>query len=692
MNNIYEKILNLELELNKNKEELNNLIKESNNLNDSLIKDKINFLEIEIKHLNNQLNMFKNNLNMKNPQINQNQIKAIPKTQIKEQKDLRNNSKNIENIIGKSFMGIAASILIFISIILLSSLVYPYLTDTLKIITMFIISGIFTTIGLVNLNKDKDNKLYLSLSSCGLGAFYISLFLTNIYFKLIGDIFLYILLFVWSLSILFLSKLNSKIFQIIGQIGILISTIMGGINCLNTNNFQMLNILTIYTIISSIVYFIGFRKNNANENNISLIFSTIYNFLLANFITNMYFNKVSFIAIVLILYIAIFIIYQIFIFKENSKTFNILKDITNSFNTLIIYLLIYNQFEKFSTSCLIVTPIILLLFIINQIKQEKNTKYIYDIFLLVLFFFSFIEINFIKDYLHIVIPSIMLLSYSYLKNNKIYKYISFLYFLYYLLFSDIALASFIIQGFLFLIASIYFLGNKYEEDVKNIIYILFLIFIVKSGYELLDISLIKDKYILKDSIILIITSIIHIFSCKTILKNLKTKEINKKTQIIFDIITSILMIYSLCNLDNFFVLKDYIIVYILLILTSYAIFFINTSNLLNKHKGLLPGFYIGIKFSFLTFLILNAIDINAYIISISLLSLAIIFIILGTIFKYKSLRFYGLILSILSIVKLIMFDFVHKNTIQTALSFFVCGLLCFFISLIYNKIDKKLGE
>ena len=35
MNNIYEKILNLELELNKNKEELNNLIKESNNLNDS---------------------------------------------------------------------------------------------------------------------------------------------------------------------------------------------------------------------------------------------------------------------------------------------------------------------------------------------------------------------------------------------------------------------------------------------------------------------------------------------------------------------------------------------------------------------------------------------------------------------------------------------------------------------------------
>ena len=118
----------------------------------------------------------------------------------------------------------------------------------------------------------------------------------------------------------------------------------------------------------------------------------------------------------------------------------------------------------------------------------------------------------------------------------------------------------------------------------------------------------------------------------------------------------------------------------------------NTKNLLTKLKGVVPGFYIGIKLTLLVIVILNSFDAVNYMISISLFLFAIISIVIGFKFAIKAFRLYGLLLSMISIVKLIMIDISYENTLGHALSFFVCGILCFVISMIYNVIDKKLGE
>ena len=94
--------------------------------------------------------------------------------------------KDLEQTVGKSLMGIFASVLIFISLILFATLLLPYFTDTLKMLTTYLVSFAFLAVGLVKMKKDKGNKFYIALTGCGIGAIYISLLLSNMYFKMLA--------------------------------------------------------------------------------------------------------------------------------------------------------------------------------------------------------------------------------------------------------------------------------------------------------------------------------------------------------------------------------------------------------------------------------------------------------------------------------------------------------------------------
>ena len=114
-------------------------------------------------------------------------------------------------------------------------------------------------------------------------------------------------------------------------------------------------------------------------------------------------------------------------------------------------------------------------------------------------------------------------------------------------------------------------------------------------------------------------------------------------------------------------------------------------NYLKKEK-ITFGIYVGIKFTILMVIILNSFNSPNYLISIFAFLFAILCIVLGFCFSFKSLRIYGLVLSLVSIAKLILLDITYDNTIGHALSFFVCGILCFVISTIYNIVDKKINK
>ena len=172
-----------------------------------------------------------------------------------------NAESDFEKTFGKSFMGITASVLIFISIILFATLLLPMLGDGAKMAIMYIVSGAFLGIGAYRLNKDKDNKFNISLTGCGLGALFISLLLSNIYFKVLGDIPLYVLIAFWGCLVCIFANNKNYIFQVIGEIGILIATIFGCLLCLEERDTtKFIALLVFYGITSAIFYLVNYEE------------------------------------------------------------------------------------------------------------------------------------------------------------------------------------------------------------------------------------------------------------------------------------------------------------------------------------------------------------------------------------------------------------------------------------------------
>ena len=188
---------------------------------------------------------------------------AAVKTQAQVSQEKLNNyvKKDLENTIGRSLMGIFASVLIFISLILFATLLLPYFNDTAKMITTYVVSFVFLGIGLVKLRKDKKNKFFIALTGCGIGALYISLLLSNMYFKVLGDIPLYILICIWGIGVSLFAKQQSMIFQVIGELGITIAVAFGSILCATDEDVaKYMALLIFYGISTAVFYVVHFKK------------------------------------------------------------------------------------------------------------------------------------------------------------------------------------------------------------------------------------------------------------------------------------------------------------------------------------------------------------------------------------------------------------------------------------------------
>ncbi len=102
------------------------------------------------------------------------------------------------------------------------------------------------------------------------------------------------------------------------------------------------------------------------------------------------------------------------------------------------------------------------------------------------------------------------------------------------------------------------------------------------------------------------------------------------------------------------------------------------------------GIYFGFRITIYLLLILAAFDnIPGYVISCILLVLAILFILAGFPLRLAPLRIYGLCLAMLAVIKLMMIDVEHDNSMETVLCFLGAGILCFAINFIYNHVKKR---
>ena len=320
-----------------------------------------------------------------------------------------------------------------------------------------------------------------------------------------------------------------------------------------------------------------------------------------------------------------------------------------------------------------------------KIKEENAVKIIPHIGCIILTLIALIGFNCAKlKILNIFLPiiAILLLYYAFKKCNNLYKSYTIIFAIFmFFAFDEIIQLLFIV---LFIGAFIYLTikNEDYNEVFKNILYFILLI----SVNILFDSIAHNDWYSSYNGYNvdnLFVITLLSIIYCKVFNKNPFTKDEEKLSIAIGYIVNAILMIYATSKIDTPGMCG------ILTTSIAVALYSINITNLFKNFNENLAGTYICLKYTILISTILNASDTANFIVDIIFFVIAITCIIIGFEQNYKSFRYYGLVLSLISVAKLTLIDITYSNSVGRAFSFFICGILCFAISLIYNKIDKN---
>lgn len=738
LKNIEISILNYENRLLASRKQLNDLIYEFDRqkISHSLVSYKIGYLQNEIDYMNNQLNILRAELDEQSqpsfthqsnaaPAHNSGQPQDVnPPEAVMPQEDgqlkesliqprgkkqpgnLPAKSMDLENVIGRSWMGIFASVLIFVSFILFATLLAPFITDTIKMTAMYIVSISFTLFGIIKL-KNHHNKLYLAISGCGVGAVYISLLLTNLYFKAMGDVALYLFILVWAVFVCYLSRWKDRVFQIIGQCGITIALFFGIILCVNTDDTAKFLLLSLFFVITSAIFYMSSYNREFHKNIVNNIFNVVNVFQLwvgfslfdapglfspdklSEGWTAYFLEMVS--MLVLLFLVLQFILFLISGLKENNIGFGLLT-IANTILTLLFVAGITYGTENSVRGILFLGIGFLLLIVIE--KKFKNRKddgrILMQIFILPLFIFSVYMISFFQDHIGFSFIMILFLLLGYYTEDTVYKAESLVMAAIYCFMTMKYPIEHFCLGLLFfaiLAVLMYQKKKQYHITFKLFSYFIGLLFILAGSINIFDD--LKISYEITRTVFFSIIALLNVLAAKSIfVKDFQTLQTEKTSVSATRITNALLMAYGLRAI----MFTNNNICHFILILFSVAIFMVNTKNLLTQYKGMWPGIYIGIKLTVLIITILSSIDAANYVISVSTFLFAIISIVVGFKYCYKSFRIYGLFLSLISVAKLILVDISYDNTLGHALSFFICGILCFVISMIYHLIDKKVQD
>lgn len=746
-------LLNLENELLNTGRKLNDLIYESQiadrmpgtqktqaPANAGLYQDKIDHLEAHLRYLQGQLQTLKSLQTAPGPYVEPDpqpapapqpasapqmapapqptpnpQSAPIPQEQVSWQPKAVSQkpglkSREYENMFGKNFMGIFASVLIFISLIIFATLVMPYLNDTMKLTGLYILSfGIFGA-GLLLYRKHRENKFFIAVIGCGTGSLYLTLLLSNLYFKVMGDIVLYCFILAWAVLVKNLTRVKNLVFQIIGQAGILIATVLGTILCVADGDEKKFFVLTIFYLISACVFseidkdymyaLIHSRKGANGEDGVceppfyehrlcSHISKTLNAFV---FVVGFSIMDPSGYKAASVLLLMLYMLLEFYFSYREKCKFGLVFHLFTMANSLF-FILFFNAAELLEGECTFVfmyLTAIALLFYLE--KKDVELKPISQVWSLLLVFIACCGNKWMREHLYAYLTVIPFMAVGRWKNKKVYLYASCAY----------------LFGMMFVLPPLYDTSFWITESflMTAVAYAAFLVACRKledpgfkiSGYAILCMltAIVVDRFALQmfreadfrvglyavsyssepKLVSFYTVAVIHL-----LLNKIKFFGESLPEKIMLYAINAVLMLAGL-------VLMHDMPWQIPTILITVLLFVINSKELLQKNKNV--GYYIAFKYTMLMVSILGTFDVVNYAVSICLLIFAVVSIVVGFYKDNTAFRLYGLILSMISVIKLILVDISYDSTLENAVSFFVCGVLCFVISFIYHKIDVGL--
>ena len=610
-----------------------------------------------------------------------------------------------ENFLGKNIMGIAASILIFISFILFATLVIPALTDGIKLILMLAVSIGITAVGLIKWFPKKESVFFLSLGACGVGAIYISLFLCHAYFHIFGAIVLYVLILGWEIGVLFLSRYKQRVFEIIGDLGILVSVCFGVYNCVKSEDGIMLLVLVVYFIVGIVTYMAFTFKDN-----ISMLIHNIASVLCSFLIligVGMVVDKYKEFDVYLLPTEYYVMLILVGVFAISMLVIVLMKTDEHSWTSGPIFGMLYNiligsvvslTFGPCTTKNVMLLIVSAIIYVgveyFKKVKAKLYSEnehilfYVWESGLVISMMLVCLLMEDMIKYSGLMILILPLAIYGYTQDDKLARIMTaILYFIQTFMIvamDPVAYLGCMFIGYFAVIMMMYFIKNQYSSLDKLIGYWLFFLSVFAGVGELISTYGFDTANAM--TVTVLIMGIVNIFACKTVFsRSWLTDEDEEPVKISTYIINACLMLFILILMFK----TDDAIYHFLAIVTAVGLFSVNTAMQIKKNIAMM-SLYVAVKYTILLVCVCSSYSAPNYLLSVLSFVLAIVFIVLGFTLEQKSMRIYGLVLSMICVIKLVMIDITYDNTLGHAISFFISGVLCFAISAVYSIAEKKI--
>ena len=133
---------------------------------------------------------------------------------------------NLENAVGRNLFAVLASVLVLLGVGVFISTIYAYIPQIVKISAIYLFGGILLGTGLL-LYRKNSNKFWLGVASCGLAELLVSVITSHTYFEVLPLLPTFGLVLVWIAGSFWLTRFHPTVFKTIGYIGFQISMLLG---------------------------------------------------------------------------------------------------------------------------------------------------------------------------------------------------------------------------------------------------------------------------------------------------------------------------------------------------------------------------------------------------------------------------------------------------------------------------------
>ena len=599
-------------------------------------------------------------------------------------------NKNMEQTVGKYLMGILASVLILFSLILFGGLIYRAIPDAVKVGIMFTVSAVIAGVGIMKMKKgSKYDVLFAALAGCGVSAIYISALITCFTYEVISRMTLLVILVLWLVATGFLAREKSRMFAYICNVGLIISSMLALAQWQET----YLGIL-VYAVGVVLLFLISDRTYKTN---IYLFLQVpVIQFLFGFF----YLDQALVICVLMIISFAALAYCIAHYTSEKMGKGMTITLISLTMACIFLQWSIFKICELFGSSDSVIGKYSSYVWIVQAIVlyvlcRKKYGEYLS--FGILSFSLLFVNAGIVNDYVgYLLVVPFLFAAAVYLKERKFW----YLFYAYVLITmvnttTPVLVNHWFSYGgcFLFMILSGICLLKKYSREHKYMNTALWIV---------LFISICVEESASGGTLFILLVLIDLLLNSKWYRKNPITHEEEKISYVIGYLMNLIMMVWgssiiSICNAIHVFgfsVSSEAAAVVFYSVITL-ILYMLNISNLFRFRKEMseLPvGIYICSKFLALLYVILYRMDAVGYAVSIVTLVFAVASIVIGFMTRHKSFRLYGLILTFISVVKLVLFDVSYDSNILKPIGFFVAGVLCFIINWVYSRFEKQIEK